>query len=608
MPGPMGGHGKNVGHNVKAKDFKGTTKKLIKDYLSGYKIALIIVLIFAIGSTIFTIVGPKILGNATTEIFNGIMNKISGGSGIDFGKIGTILITLVSLYVLSALFSFIQGFTMTGVAQKITYRLRQDIAEKINKLPMKYFDKRTHGEVLSIVTNDVDTLSANLNQSITQIITAICTIIGILIMMFSISWQMTLISLVILPISATLVKKIVGKSQKYFKSQQDYLGHVNGQVEEIYSGLNIVKVFNAEEKVSKDFEKANDELYHSAWKSQFLSGLMFPVMNFISNVGYVGVAVAGGYLAIKGTITVGNIQSFIQYNKQFTQPINQIAQISSMLQAMIASAERVFEFLEEDEEENVPNGNIDIEKINGNVEFDHVKFGYDPEKTIINDFNCKVHDGQKIAIVGPTGAGKTTMVKLLMRFYDVTDGKIFIDGINIKDFDRGELRKLFGMVLQDTWLFGGSVKDNIKYGKEDATEDDVIRAAKAAHVHHFIKTLPNGYNSILNEESSNVSAGQKQLLTIARVILTDPKILILDEATSSIDTRTEIQIQNAMDNLMKGRTSFIIAHRLSTIKNADLILVMNHGDIVEQGTHEELLAKGGFYSDLYNSQFEEEEE
>lgn len=608
MPGPMGGHRRNAGSDLKAKDFKGTTKKLIKDYLSGYKIALIIVLIFAIGSTIFTIVGPKILGNATTEIFNGIMNKISGGSGIDFGKIGTILITLVSLYVLSALFSFIQGFTMTGVAQKITYRLRQDIAEKINKLPMKYFDKRTHGEVLSIVTNDVDTLSANLNQSITQIITAICTIIGILIMMFSISWQMTLISLVILPISATLVKKIVGKSQKYFKSQQDYLGHVNGQVEEIYSGLNIVKVFNAEEKVSKDFEKANDELYHSAWKSQFLSGLMFPVMNFISNVGYVGVAVAGGYLAIKGTITVGNIQSFIQYNKQFTQPINQIAQISSMLQAMIASAERVFEFLEEDEEENIPNGNIDIEKINGNVEFDHVKFGYDPEKTIINDFNCKVHDGQKIAIVGPTGAGKTTMVKLLMRFYDVTDGKILIDGINIKDFDRGELRKLFGMVLQDTWLFGGTVKDNIKYGKEDATDDDVIRAAKAAHVHHFIKTLPNGYNSILNEESSNVSAGQKQLLTIARVILTDPKILILDEATSSIDTRTEIQIQNAMDNLMKGRTSFIIAHRLSTIKNADLILVMNHGDIVEQGTHEELLAKGGFYSDLYNSQFEEDEE
>lgn len=608
MPGPIGGHRRNAGSDLKAKDFKGTTKKLIKDYLSGYKIALIIVLIFAIGSTIFTIVGPKILGNATTEIFNGIMNKISGGSGIDFGKIGTILITLVSLYVLSALFSFIQGFTMTGVAQKITYRLRQDIAEKINKLPMKYFDKRTHGEVLSIVTNDVDTLSANLNQSITQIITAICTIIGILIMMFSISWQMTLISLVILPISATLVKKIVGKSQKYFKSQQDYLGHVNGQVEEIYSGLNIVKVFNAEEKVSKDFEKANDELYHSAWKSQFLSGLMFPVMNFISNVGYVGVAVAGGYLAIKGTITVGNIQSFIQYNKQFTQPINQIAQISSMLQAMIASAERVFEFLEEDEEENTANGSIDIGKINGNVEFNHVKFGYDPERTIINDFNCKVHDGQKIAIVGPTGAGKTTMVKLLMRFYDVTDGKILIDGINIKDFKRGELRKLFGMVLQDTWLFGGSVKDNIKYGKEDATDDDVIRAAKAAHVHHFIKTLPNGYNSILNEESSNVSAGQKQLLTIARVILTDPKILILDEATSSIDTRTEIQIQNAMDNLMKGRTSFIIAHRLSTIKNADLILVMNHGDIVEQGTHEELLAKGGFYSDLYNSQFEEVEE
>ena len=606
MPGPMGGPGKKS--LEKAKDFKGTTKKLIKEYLSKYKIALIIVFIFAIGSTIFTIVGPKILGNATTEIFNGIVGKISGGTGIDFGKIGKILLTLIGLYVISALFSFIQGFTMTGVAQKITYKLREDISKKINRLPMKYFDKKTHGEVLSVITNDVDTLSANLNQSITQIITSICTLIGILVMMFSISWQMTLISLVILPVSALLVKNIVGKSQKYFKAQQDYLGHVNGQVEEVYGGLNIVKVFNAEGKVTNEFKKANDNLYHSAWKSQFLSGLMFPVMNFIGNVGYVAVAVAGGYLAIQGTITVGNIQSFIQYNKQFTQPINQIAQISSMLQAMVAAAERVFEFLEEEEEKDTAKSGIDTGKLQGNVKFEHVKFGYDPETTIINDFNCDVKDGQKIAIVGPTGAGKTTMVKLLMRFYDVTDGAILVDGINIKDFERGDLRKVFGMVLQDTWLFGGTVKENIKYGKEDATDDEVIQAAKAAHVHHFIKTLPNGYNSVLNEESSNVSAGQKQLLTIARVILTNPKVLILDEATSSIDTRTEIQIQKAMDNLMKGRTSFIIAHRLSTIKNADLILVMNHGDIVEQGTHEELLAKGGFYSDLYNSQFEEAEE
>ena len=606
MPGPMGGPGKKT--LEKAKDFKGTTKKLINEYLSKYKIALIIVFIFAIGSTIFTIVGPKILGNATTEIFNGIVGKISGGTGIDFGKIGKILLTLIGLYVISALFSFIQGFTMTGVAQKITYKLREDISKKINRLPMKYFDKKTHGEVLSVITNDVDTLSANLNQSITQIITSICTLIGILVMMFSISWQMTLISLVILPVSALLVKNIVGKSQKYFKAQQDYLGHVNGQVEEVYGGLNIVKVFNAEGKVTNEFGKANDNLYHSAWKSQFLSGLMFPVMNFIGNVGYVAVAVAGGYLAIQGTITVGNIQSFIQYNKQFTQPINQIAQISSMLQAMVAAAERVFGFLEEEEEKDTAKSGIDTEKLQGNVKFEHVKFGYDPETTIINDFNCDVKDGQKIAIVGPTGAGKTTMVKLLMRFYDVTDGAILVDGINIKDFERGDLRKMFGMVLQDTWLFGGTVKENIKYGKEDATDDEVIQAAKAAHVHHFIKTLPNGYNSVLNEESSNVSAGQKQLLTIARVILTNPKVLILDEATSSIDTRTEIQIQKAMDNLMKGRTSFIIAHRLSTIKNADLILVMNHGDIVEQGTHEELLAKGGFYSDLYNSQFEEAEE
>ncbi len=610
MPGPMGKGPVGPGGkpmSEKAKDFKSTTKKLMNGYLAKYRIALIVVFIFAIGSTFFTIIGPKILGNATTEIFNGLVNKLSGGTGIDFGKIGGIAITLLILYVISAVFSFVQGFTMTNISQKLTYQLRNDIAKKINNLPMKYFDTKTNGEVLSIITNDIDTLSMNLNQSITQIITSICTIIGILIMMFSISWQMTFISLIILPIAGILVKNIVGRSQKYFERQQAYLADVNGQVEEIYGGLNIVKVFNGEEKVTKEFERANGELYHSGWKSQFLSGLMFPVMNFISNVGYVGVAVAGGYLAINGTITVGNIQSFIQYNKQFTQPINQIAQISAMLQSMIAAAERIFEFLEETEEIETQKGSIDTSKIKGNVKFEHVKFGYDSENIIIHDFNAKVQQGQKIAIVGPTGAGKTTMVKLLMRFYDVTEGVITIDGYNIKDFKRGELRKMFGMVLQDTWLFGGTVKDNIKYGKEEATDAQVIEAAKAAHVHHFIKTLPQGYNSVINEESSNISAGQKQLMTIARVILADPKILILDEATSSIDTRTEIQIQDAMDHLMKGRTSFIIAHRLSTIKNADLILVMNHGDIVEQGTHDELLAKDGFYAELYNSQFEIEE-
>ena len=602
MPGPMGGSGMTT---QKAKDFKGTTKKLINNYLSKYKIGLLIVLIFAIGSTIFTIVGPKILGNATTEIFNGLVNKIYGTGGIDFNKIGTILLTLLTLYVVSAIFSFIQGFAMTNISQKLAYTLRQDLSKKINKLPMNYFDKKTNGEVLSIITNDIDTLGMNLNQSITQIITAICTLIGILIMMLSISWQMTLISVIVMPIGAVLVKIIVGKSQKYFKRQQDYLGHVNGQVEEIYSGLTVVKAFNGENKAKVDFAKENKELYKSAWRSQFLSGLMYPVMNFISNIGYVGVAIAGGYLAINGKITVGNIQSFIQYNKQFTQPINQIAEVSGMLQAMVAATERIFDFLEEDEEKETAIKDIDISKLDGNVTFEHVKFGYNPNDIIIKDFNAKVHSGQKIAIVGPTGAGKTTMVKLLMRFYDVTDGRILLDGIDIRDFERGKLRQIFGMVLQDTWLFGGTVKDNIKYGKEDATDDEVIRAAKAARVHHFIKTLPNGYNSKINEESSNISAGQKQLLTIARVILADPKILILDEATSSIDTRTEIEIQQAMDNLMEGRTSFIIAHRLSTIKNADLILVMDHGDIVEQGTHEELLAKGGAYEKLYNSQFEE---
>ncbi len=599
---------KNAQAIEKAKDFKGTTKKLIQNYLSQYKLRLIIVFIFAIGSTIFAIIGPKILGNATTEIFNGLIGKISGGSGINFGKIGNILITLLILYIVSAIFSLIQGFTMTNVAQKLTYKLRTDLAEKINKLPMSYFDKKTNGEVLSIITNDIDTLSQNLNQSVTQIITAICTIIGIAIMMFSISVPMTLISILILPITGVILGKIVKKSQKYFKKQQDYLGHVNGQVEEVFGGHTIVKAFNGEKKAIEEFSKANEELYHSAWKSQFLSGVMHPIMNFIGNIGYVAVAILGGYYAAQGIITVGNIQSFIQYNKQFTQPIGQIAQISSMIQSMIAAAERVFEFIEEPEEKETNKGNIDENNIKGNITFKNVQFKYDnSDRIIINDFSAEVKQGQKIAIVGPTGAGKTTIVKLLMRFYDVNKGEILIDGHNIKDFTRGNLRKQFGMVLQDTWLFGGTIKDNIKYGKPEASDTEVIEAAKAANVHHFIKTLPNAYNMVINEESTNISAGQKQLLTIARVILTDPKILILDEATSSIDTRTELQIQSAMDNLMKGRTSFIIAHRLSTIKNADLILVMNNGDIVEKGTHEELLQQKGFYADLYNSQFTEEE-
>ena len=588
----------------KAKDFKGTTKKLFTKYLSKYKIPFIIVIIFAIGSTIFTVIGPKILGNATTEIFNGIISKMSGQGAINFEKIAEILITLLGLYLASALFSLIQGFTMTSISQKLTYNLRNDIAKKINKLPMNYFDKKNNGEVLSIITNDIDTLSMNLNQSITQIITSICTIVGILIMMLSISIEMTIVSLLVLPIASLIVKLIVGKSQKYFKAQQDYLAHVNGQVEEVFGGHNIIKAFNAEEKAIIEFEKANKELYNSAWKSQFLSGLMHPIMNFIGNLGYVAVAILGGYLVINGKITVGNIQSFIQYNKQFTQPISQIAQVSSMLQSMIAAAERVFDFLDEKEEENNKSF-ISTDNIHGNIEFKNVQFGYNSNKIIINNFNAKIKEGQKIAIVGPTGAGKTTIVKLLMRFYDVNSGEILVDGKNIKEFDRGKLRKMFGMVLQDTWLFEGTIKDNIKYSKEDATDSDVIEAAKAAHVHHFIKTLPNSYEMVINEESSNISQGQKQLLTIARVILANPKILILDEATSSIDTRTEIQIQAAMDNLMKGRTSFIIAHRLSTIKNADLILVLNHGDIIKQGTHQELLDKNGFYAGLYNSQFEE---
>ena len=603
--GPMGKGNKTV---EKAKDAKGTIKKLFKNYLSKYKVLLVIIILFAIGSTTFSIVGPKILGNATTEIFEGMQNSLNGGAGIDFDEIAKIAITLVILYIISAIFSFVQGIGITKIAQKITYTLRNDIITKINKLPMKYFDKKTNGEVLSVITNDVDTLSTNLNQSVIQIVTSVFMIIGILIMMFSISWQMTLISIVILPIAGFIVKNIVGKSQKYFDRQQEYLGHVNSTVEETYSGLNIVKVFNGEENAINKFEKDNNELYKTGWRSQFLSGLMFPIINFVGNLGYVGVAIAGGYFAVSGVITVGNIQSFIQYNKQFTNPIIQIAQISSLLQSMIAAAERVFEFLEQEEEKVTAKENIDISKLKGNIEFKDVKFGYDQDRMIINNFNAKIKEGQKIAIVGPTGAGKTTIVKLLMRFYDVNSGKILLDGKNINDLKREDLRKMFGMVLQDTWLFSGSITENIKYGKEDATDDMVIDAAKAAHVHHYIKTLPHSYSSEINEESSNISAGQKQLLTIARVILADPKVLILDEATSSIDTRTEIQIQNAMDNLMKGRTSFIIAHRLSTIKNADMILVMNKGDIVEQGSHEELLEKQGFYSELYNSQFDVEEE
>ena len=602
--GPMGGgpHG-GMGAGEKAKDFKGTIRKLMK-YLSEYKIGLIFVLLFAIGSTIFNIAGPKILGKATTEIFTGLVGKVSGGSGIDFEKIAHILIFLMCLYVTSAIFSFIQGYIMTGVSQKLTYRLRKEISEKINRMPMNYFDTRTHGEVLSRVTNDIDTLSQSLNQSATQIITSFTTIIGVLIMMMSISPLMTLVALLILPISLGLISTIVKRSQRHFKNQQEYLGHVNGQVEEDYGGHNIVKAFNKETDVIKEFDETNEILYQSAWKSQFFSGMMMPIMQFVGNLGYVAVAILGGYLAIKKTIEVGDIQSFIQYVRNFTQPITQVAQVANMLQSTAAASERVFEFLEEEEEDQFAQNPVSVEGLEGNVEFDHVHFGYNADKIIINDFSAKVKQGQKIAIVGPTGAGKTTMIKLLMRFYDVNSGAILIDGHNLKDFNRGELRQMFGMVLQDTWLFHGSIKENIRYGKLDATDEEVIEAAKAAHVHRFVQTLPNGYDMELNEEASNVSQGQKQLLTIARAILADPKILILDEATSSVDTRTEVRIQKAMDNLMRGRTSFIIAHRLSTIRDADLILVMKDGDIIEQGNHEELLKQNGFYAELYNSQFE----
>lgn len=604
MSRPGGGHGMRGMHSgEKAKDMKGTFGKLGR-YLGRYGILILLVIVFAIGSTIFSILGPNILGNATTEIFNGLASKIQGGAGINFSAILKIVYTLIALYVASAFCSFIQGFIMTSVSQKVTYRMRKEISEKMHRLPMKYYESKTTGEILSRITNDIDTLSQSLNQSVTQLITSISMIIGITVMMLRISGLMTLVTVLVIPISLVLIATVVKKSQIHFKHQQEYLGNVNGQVEEVYGGHNIVQAFNKEDDVIKEFNEINNKLYESAWKSQFLSGLMMPVMGFVSNLSYVAVSLLGGFLVIKGRIEVGQIQSFIQYSKNFTQPITQLTQVMNMFQQTAAAAERVFEFLEEKEEVQVVENPVSIHNIQGNVEFDHVSFGYNPDKIIINDFSANVTKGQKIAIVGPTGAGKSTMIKLLMRFYDVNSGAIKIDGHNIQDFNRSDLRDLFGMVLQDTWLFNGSIMENIRYGKLDASDEDVKKAAKAAHVDGFIHALPHGYQMELNEEASNVSQGQKQLLTIARAILSDPKILILDEATSSVDTRTEILIQKAMDNLMEGRTSFIIAHRLSTIKNADLILFMKDGDIVEQGTHEELLALNGLYANLYNSQFD----
>ena len=599
--GPMG-RGRMNGE--KAKDFSGAVKKLLR-YMSKYKIRLIGMMIFAIVGTVFNIVGPKILGKATTELFNGLVAKVNGTGGIDFDKIGKILLWTLELYLCSAAFSFVQGFIMTGISNDVSYSLRKDISGKMNRLPMKYYESRTYGEVLSRITNDVDTLQQGLNQSITQLITSVTTLIGVFIMMLSINVWMTLCALLILPCSMFIISKVMKRSQKYFRQQQKYLGDVNGQVEEVYAGQNIVKAFNKEDAVMATFEETNKKLYESGWKSQFFSGMMMPIMQFVGNIGYVMVALLGGFMTIKGVIEVGDIQSFFQYIRNFTQPVQQIAQVTNMMQSAAAASERVFEFLEEEEEEQTVEHPVTLENgVEGQVTFEHVSFGYRPDQIIIKDFSEQVQPGQKIAIVGPTGAGKTTLVKLLMRFYDVNSGRILIDGHDIREFDRRNLRECFGMVLQDTWLFNGTIMENIRYGRLDATDEEVIAAAKAAHAHRFIQTLPEGYNTVLNEEASNVSQGQKQLLTIARAILADNRLLILDEATSSVDTRTEERIQKAMDNLMKGRTSFVIAHRLSTIKDADVILVMKDGDIIEQGNHEELLAMNGFYANLYNSQFE----
>ena len=602
--GPMGGPGRGMMPGEKPKDFKNSIEKLVR-YLGRYWYAIVAVMIFAAVSTVFSVAGPKVMARATNALVEGLGKKIAGTGSIDFTYIAKVLLFTLGLYICSAVFSFIQGMIMTGITQKTCYRMRKEISEKINRMPMKYFESRTYGEVLSRITNDVDTLGQSLNQSVTQIITSVATLVGTLVMMISISGIMTLISLVILPVSAILISFIIKHSQKYFRQQQEYLGHIKGQVEEVYGGHLVVQAYNKQESTIKKFEDTNQILFQSAWKSQFLSGLMQPIMQFVGNLGYVGVAISGGLLAIRGTIGVGEIQAFIQYVRNFTQPIQQIAQVANMLQSMSAASERVFEFLDEEEEELTVEHAVHLDHVDGYVDFSHVSFGYNPGQIIIRDFSAHVTPGQKIAIVGPTGAGKTTMVKLLMRFYDVTGGAIQVDGHDIRDFNRQELRDAFGMVLQDTWLFKGSIMENIRYGRLDATDEEVIEAAKAAHAHHFIQTLPGGYQMELNEDASNVSQGQKQLLTIARAILADNPILILDEATSSVDTRTEVRIQKALDNLMRGRTSFIIAHRLSTIRNADLILVMKDGDIIEQGTHEQLLAQKGFYADLYNSQFEE---
>lgn len=602
--GPMGGPGRGMMPGEKSKDFKNSIGKLVR-YLGRYWYAIVAVMIFAAVSTVFSVAGPKVMARATNALVEGLGKKIAGTGSIDFTYIAKVLLFTLGLYICSAVFSFIQGMIMTGITQKTCYRMRKEISEKINRMPMKYFESRTYGEVLSRITNDVDTLGQSLNQSVTQIITSVATLVGTLVMMISISGIMTLISLVILPVSAILISFIIKHSQKYFRQQQEYLGHINGQVEEVYGGHLVVQAYNKQESTIKKFEDTNQILFQSAWKSQFLSGLMQPITQFVGNLGYVGVAISGGLLAIRGTIGVGEIQAFIQYVRNFTQPIQQIAQVANMLQSMSAASERVFEFLDEEEEELTVEHAVHLDHVDGYVDFSHVSFGYNPDQIIIRDFSAHVTPGQKIAIVGPTGAGKTTMVKLLMRFYDVTGGAIQVDGHDIRDFNRQELRDAFGMVLQDTWLFKGSIMENIRYGRLDATDEEVIEAAKAAHAHHFIQTLPGGYQMELNEDASNVSQGQKQLLTIARAILADNPILILDEATSSVDTRTEVRIQKALDNLMRGRTSFIIAHRLSTIRNADLILVMKDGDIIEQGTHEQLLAQKGFYADLYNSQFEE---